>query len=218
MKFGKLLKTSFLVVTLSAFIGCGSATNNDQGVTFTFLGFFSDSAGATGLSGTSVAYSDVTSEPGGFAADAISVLAFIGVQNNLSGQFIRLQRAYISYTIPGTNLLPPSTSQVLSGTLTPVDNAVGSSLPDPLKTGKNVKYIQIAVLPPQVRTWISLQRESLPEAPFDIEATVFAHGVTSAGDQVDTNEGGLRIRILPDDVIPPTVGTGDAAATSSEIL
>ena len=191
--------------------GCGSASNNDQGVSFTLVGFFQDLKGDTGLTGLAIPITDITNnEPSGLRTD--NVVAAIGLQNNLSGQFVRAQRAYISYNVPGATENPPSTTFPLAAVMGPASEGcsedIDTTLPGTITGGDkqtaNRTFAEIVILPAAVRQWISLNYALLPEPPFVIEASVFARGVTSAGDQLDTNTGTLWIQVTPGVVVGPT--------------
>jgi hypothetical protein len=215
-------KLKVLTATLLACfaMGCGSASNNDQGASFTLFGFFSDSDGETGATGYALPLSDLANdEPSGIAEN--NLVTYLGLQNNLSGQFIRAQRAYYSYVIAGSDIQPPSTSSALSFVLGPVDNDVDSTLPDPL-TGSDgqasTHYAGVPLVPSQIRAWISLHRGSLPEAPFDIEVTVYVRGITSAGDGLDTNPATIFVQATPDIVIPPSAGESDGEGDDSDTV
>jgi len=205
-------------------LGCGTATNNDQGVSVTLLGYFSpDSDGlctATDpkpLSGAISPISDsAVTEP---TARAGEVSGCAGVLNNLSGQFIRTQRIYMDYFIPGASVQPPSTSFPMGAVVGPAtgttttgstSNSGGSSLP-PSFTGDNgpgnFVVADVAVVPVEVMAWINLNRNSLPELPFTMTVTSHVRGVTSAGDVVETNDVDFAVTLTPDNIIAPTDGT-----------
>ncbi len=129
-----------LVATLVA-LGCGGngASNNDQGVSVTFLGLFSSLPASStttsttqttsgnggcaqlpqGISGGYIYLSGVgTSTPStpvpGFVPLAVdpagNVSMIVGMQNNLYGQFFRADRVLLQYYIPGSTLQPPTTN------------------------------------------------------------------------------------------------------------
>ena len=132
--------TGILSATLVA-LGCGGngASNNDQGMSVTFLGLFSSlpdadanagqgqmTAGQGGcaqlppaISGGYLSLSQVTVDPEatplpGFIPLAVdpsgAVSAIVGVQNNLSGQFFRADRVLLQYYVAGASIQPPSTN------------------------------------------------------------------------------------------------------------
>jgi hypothetical protein len=102
---------------------------------------------------------------------------------------------------------------VYTDILLPSNNDFNTSLPDNL-VGDNIGedavgttvFAGLPLLTNQVRAWLNLNRASLPEAPFDLEATAEIEGVTSAGDQITSNSVTLLIRVLPDALIPGTSG------------
>lgn len=119
-------------------IGCGGngASNNDQGMSVTFLGYFQDYSSASsctslpqGLSGAIIPIgmagpepATASDSPAGLQADS-SFAAILGVQNNLFKQTFRVDRASFDYFIPGAQVQPPSTSVPVSMFLTPASSS-----------------------------------------------------------------------------------------------
>jgi hypothetical protein len=204
------------ILLLGGLFGCGSASNNDQGVAFLFTGFFSDVSGGTGLTGLSVPLTSSTGNDTEDAAFGGSVVATMGVQNNLAGQGIQVQRVYLSFFIPGASAQPPSTSYGLGIVLGP--SSLDPNHPTTLPPGYNVGATgnaQVPVLPFEVRTWMAFNKARLPEPPFALDVTAFATGITTAGDRLDTNQGLLTITITPEITIPPSSGDGSGGSGSS---
>lgn len=225
------MKRIFSALIAMVLVGCGSGTNNDQGVTFSFLGYYESSGGApVGQLTTPLTVDSsegVTDDSDGTEGEAIT---FLGFKNNLSGQGLRLQRVFFSYFVPGAMIQPPDTSAAQSLLLGPGAAIPGvvTSLPPGFGSGLTAtQYVATSVIPPQIREWINLHRTELPEAPFDMEVIAFARGITTAGDSVETNSASLMVRFLPDNLINPTDGeeteeesadTGDAEAAGLEAL
>ena len=207
---GALLGLMLLGVALLA-SGCGSGSSNNQGVSFTLTGFFEssddDAAGQVGviepLSFSST--EDATSDAG-------AIFTFVGLQNNLSQQFIRTDGVFMDYFIPGASKQPPSSATGLSTVIGPaVSSTAGgdpfqSTLP-PSFAGEgapgNISKAQVMIVPPDVLTWMNLNRAALPELPFLLVITVQVTGVTSSGDRLDSNEGEFLVEFTPDNRIPP---------------
>ena len=240
----KIILSSLLILAVN---GCGSASNNDQGVSFTLLGFFADFDGEVGLAGAAVPIGEIlpaTTEPGGSlpaendppvgtVPGATDFVAVVGSQNNLSSQTIRVERAFLTYVIPGSSAQPPSTSVPLTVVLgpnpgtsqrNPADFFPGSraiptsDLPPGISgedsQGTPVRaYSQIPLITSSVRTWMNLNRDLLPEPPFQLELSVVLSGVTSAGDRLESNQGTLWISITPETSVPPTVGENTGSGT-----
>lgn len=207
MKFlkehGKLLAVSF---TLAAVLfGCGSASN-DQGVSFSLMGYFAglpeDSSDCTkspaGVSGLSIPLSSSGLETGLTDSD---VLVYLGLSNNIVTQTLRTQRVYFSYYIPGAAVQPPSTSVALSvfmPALAPTTSG-GSTNAETC----NKAYAGVAVVPASVRSWINFHREYLPQPPFSMIVTTTVDAISSAGDAYTSNDADLDITWLPDNPIGP---------------
>ncbi len=197
-------------VVAMAMLGCGTATNNDQGVSFTMLGYsVAASAATTPGSGSSAAACSTSPNlsSGVFAIGSQTetsgttpqVLAGVIVRNNLTTQFVRTISANIDYIIPGSQIQPPSTTVPYGGV---VAQAGG------LQCGV------VAVIPPQVLSWISLNRESLPETPFLVIARTQITGTTQAGDVLTSNPVDIGYTAVTDNPITPSDDSVDGQGAS----
>lgn len=216
--------------------GVGSDGNNNQGVVFTLLGFYSGAASdcgqlpddVSGITGVSVPLSSSQSDGTPFPG---SVTVAVGLQNNLSGQGISVDRLNLDYFIPGATLQPPSTIRPLPVLLGPVvadsnaNTGNGANVPGNAGVGANVppnagigagsdvdtslppgafagigscSIAEFGLIPAQIRSWISLNRTSLPEAPFDLFVTVSAEGESTSGQRYTTNEETIVVLVTPD--------------------
>lgn len=147
-----------LVSTLAA-LGCGGngASNNDQGISVSFLGLFqSTTSQTTGGGGTGAGQSTLTGcgqlpqplaagyisvgqtflsptstpDPGtqGLSVDPSgAVYAIVGIQNNMYGQVYRADRVLLQYNIPGAKIQPPSTNVAVSLLAGPAESGLGTS-------------------------------------------------------------------------------------------
>jgi hypothetical protein len=135
-------------------IACGGngASNNDQGMSVTFLGLFnstslsqSTGAGTGGITpgnqgcgqlpsvfvGGSFRLGEAQPEPNNSTtgtnlsgtSESGAYVSVVGVQNNLYGQVFRADRVYIDYYIPGASAQPPSTSVPVSLLAGPAESA-----------------------------------------------------------------------------------------------
>lgn len=201
------------VLFMAGLFGCGSASNNDQGVSLLMTGFYPTSATTVTdprLTGISVPFSDLTGTDGGSFGGA--VVAAIGVQNNIVGQGVRLQRVFYSYYIAASSVQPPSTTYGLGVVLGPngMDSENPSTLPPGYAGLPAGAIAQLPVVPFEIREWMVMNRNSLPEPPFVMDVMAHVTGVTSAGDRLDTNESILTVTVVSD--IP--IG-GSSSSTSS---
>jgi hypothetical protein len=197
-----------LLLTL---VGCGTASNNDQGVSFTMLGYsVAASATTPGATTGAVACSTAPNLSGGVFAISTStetagstnqVLAGVVVQNNLTTQFIRTISLQLEYFIPGSSLTPPSTTVPYGGV---VAKAGG------LKCGV------VSIVPPAVLAWINLNRSSLPELPFSLVARGQVVGSTSGGDVLTSNPVDIGYTVVEDNIIPPVPVDPTAPGTGAE--
>jgi hypothetical protein len=219
-------------ITTFGFFGCGSSASNDQGVAFTFMGWFAEIDEDGNLLPLVVECDDLPPQisdftvslgyafgefgysSGGWPDGELSLWA--GALNNLQGQTIRVDKMNLSYNIPGAINQPPDTAAALGVILGPPpalpatngpqipDN---SSLPiDPNTTPLcNQNYDFTPLLPTAIKEWLSFHRDEIPEAPFRIVVTAQLSGVTSAGDRLYSNEISFGITVTPDNPILPGV-------------
>jgi len=225
-----------LVTTIGFLASCGGSTNNDQGVSFSLLGFrdaCEESSGAvqpniTGL----VRPLDPTGtvEPSAVDGDNFTsgaVIAGLVLENRLAVQFVRTQRAFMTYYIPGASVQPPSTSEVatlflaetgdtVSSTSTSTSTSTSSSGDSGSTTeGSSFGCASTFIVPAEIRQWLVLNQNSLPALPFTMEVTVYVTGLTSAGDRLDTNESSMLVQFTPDIRIPPDPSAEDGSTDSS---
>lgn len=204
----------FLVV---AFIlaSCGGSSNNDQGVVFTLFGFQKRDADGELADSTGDVIAISFSE-GEDQLPINFVTAFLQLQNNLAGQLIRTETAFLEYVVAGATAQPPSTVFPLNTVLGPASGTNSSSLPPGAAALPSRSSQEIAVVTPDVLAWINLNRTSLPELPFTLNVIVRVRGVTSAGDVIETNELVYPVLVAPDNTIPPSQGSDDSSDDGSD--
>lgn len=176
-------------------VSCGSTSNNDQGVSFTALGFFEDGTGEEGDAGTVVFISEtVPGTNGGPFPLFIPVDkdpeapglqgGYLGLRNNLTDQFIRTIRMDCSYNVPGADpaLQIPDDSWHFTTVMSPASGEPGEV------TAESESFTQVEIVSPDVLSFLNVNQNLLPELPFRLTAICVAVGVTSAGDTLTTNE------------------------------
>ena len=172
--------------------GCGSSSN-DQGVSFTLLGF-----GQTVIDTTTKAitcsdsiFTNNLSVPITEAVQSSgSTIGCLVLSNNMTKVSIRTERINLSYSIPGASIQPPATSTSGTIVLGPEATAANTSPAIPNKLA-----LQANVIPSAIREWISNHRNSLPPLPFSMDVMVSVTGVSTAGDQIITNDAFLQVNI-----------------------
>jgi hypothetical protein len=236
-------KNIFLSTALATLSACGGGGgNNDQGTTFSLIGFNSvdpqnvcqpESFISQMIIGLSDAGQSEVGDIGAFAP-------CITLQNNMSTQYVRVDRLYLEYFVPGAAEQPPTTSTALGVILGPQpsvsnDGGTGSgpggspivgpppftSLPPSFTNGgggagaggvAQTQTVGANVVPVEIREWLALNRLSLPETPFQMTLIARAGGVTNSGDSIVTNDNVFQVIVTEDNLITPTTGNGGTGA------
>ena len=235
IKAAKAIVAISLIGTLAIVaVGCGDSTRNDQGTAFTFLGWFQEIDDeivglvftATPLSGYPITGGSDDPEIGapGFLSEPFGLA---GMSNNMTGQFVRVDRIHHEYYVPGASSQPPSSSVAVPTTLLPASDGLPpqSSLPgaldpdviQPPEGAENalgsISFAAAAFIPSSVREYLVLNKNQFPEPPYIMVVTSTASGVTSAGNRINSNSVEFEILIEPDVIITPTPGTGIGETT-----
>ena len=205
----KALLASLLAVgAVAGAMSCGgTGSNNDQGTSFLALGYFADSGGNAGDAGALALLSPdsavIVTEPNGFQADGNEVLTFIGFQNRLANQFLRLERIECSYSIPGASplLQIPDDSFNTATIIGPSpqaddrDDTTNVTIPLPTVGGTRV-FFQFIIVSTDIISYINVNRNLLPELPFRLNVTCHGVAVTQAGDVIVSNEVQFDVRFF----------------------
>ena len=215
MKLSKVLLTALLPLPLF-FNGCGSSAN-DQGTTFSLIGFGQLTIDTTTLATTcsdtvftnqiSVPRSDATEGSG-------TVIGCLVIQNNLTSTSVRTERVNLSYYINGASEQPPSTNTVGTVLLGPAASSATTTTTTTstgLSSLGNKISLPANLIPPVVREWISVNRSRLPSPPYNMDIIASVTGVSTSGDQLTTNEASIQATITQDVL----VGTGGASGTTT---
>ncbi|MCB0338741.1 MAG: hypothetical protein KDD53_04010 [Bdellovibrionales bacterium] len=209
--------------------GCGGSSNNDQGTTFTLLGFFSEPGESNGtelppgLLGVAYPLGNLFPD-GGFGG---AVIATLGLQNNSPFFTIRSDTVSLEYFVPGAEIEVPSTITTLATVMGPapvVADSQGllppgqSSLPPTVIP--NRAFGEATILPAEVMEFIILNKEYFPELPFSLFIRAQVSGVTSAGDRLETNPLEFEVVFSDPNTVTPTTGdlggsgSGDSGSSS----
>jgi len=217
------LRGALITGTILSVMGCGSSTNNDQGTSFTALGFYNLADGTEGDSGTIVYVNQ--DAPGTLPTQPIPLFVpidkdpeeeglqggFIGLQNNLTSQFIRTVRMDCCYTVPGAD--PSLAIPCDSYNFTTVIQAAPA--PGAETTGEeagNVAYVQVEQVSPDLLSFLAVNQNLMPELPYRMTAECDVVGVSQAGDVFTTNLVNYQIQFaeIPENfngvVAPPFSG------------
>ena len=164
------------VVAAASWSGCGNS--NDQGISFRALGFFQDSTGAVGQAGICASLSDTQTIPASVADGG-----FLGLENNMN-QGINLDHVDLSYHVNGSSLAIPNDVFALAARLGPASGQE-SSVPK--------IFQQIAIVSPNIMSFLNDNRSRLPQPPFTMIALATAVGVADSGDRFVTNRVSFEI-------------------------
>lgn len=177
-------------------LGCGGSSNNDQGTSFLAFGWFTDSTGDTGATGSIAPLAtdkptiptENTGAADGIIGDGNAVFAYLGLQNRLTTQFVRLVRIDCRYNVPGASpaLQIPDDAANFSTVMGPAptdDAATGGD-----EVLGNVSYSGFEILSPDLISFLNVNRNLLPELPFRMDVICNATGVSQAGDTLTTND------------------------------
>lgn len=194
--FSRISALVFVASTLVfVALGCGgTGSNNDQGTSFLALGFFADVEGEAGETGAIVPlFTDdptVTLNESGLFVDGRFVTTFIGVQNRLSVQFLRITRVDCSYNIAGADagFSIPDDSTAMGNVLAPAGSG-GTEDADATAEAffGNNGFFQFEILSPDIISYINVNQNSLPALPFRMTVSCLVVGVSQAGDVFFTN-------------------------------
>ncbi len=215
MKFKNLVKLTTAFGLLLSINGCGSSSPNDQGVAFSLVGF----AGIT----VDEATGRVTCDPETFTnlidvpfSDLLEgngvVLGCPIFQNNMTNVTVRTERINLSFFIPGASDQPPSASTVATvvlGRLVTATETVGGEANNNNNNLSNRATVPVNIVPQSVRTWLSQNRDALPNAPFSMDVSATVVGVTSAGDQLTSNRAFIQANVTNDTPINDDGVIGD---------
>jgi hypothetical protein len=169
------------IVALATWSGCG--TSNDQGVSFRSLGFFQDSTGTVGESGTCASLRDTTVIPQ--VVDGEFSGGFLGLQNSMVSQGINVDRVNLSYFINGSSLAIPNDVFALSLRLGPANGAEPGN--------PSTAFSQIIIVSPQILKFINDNSSRLPDLPFSLVANATAVGTADNGDDFTTNRSTFQV-------------------------
>lgn len=185
------------LIVIAVVIGCGSgASNNNQGASFLALGFFADGEGTTGSTGQIVPMfrdTAINADATGALYDGLDTRVYMGLQNNLAKQFIRVSRIDCDYSVDGSYLEIPSDSFPLSVVLSSTREQVGiGAVASAAASGSSssfnqTSYGQFLIVSPDLYSFLNNNKAYLPALPFRMTATCSATGVTQAGDVLTTN-------------------------------
>ena len=198
--FRALPKVLTALAVMIAPSGCGSAgsTNNDQGTSFTNIGYFQagSSDDSNGLAGSIIALGTdrafITAENTGGETVLLEgqiLTAAMGLTNRLradtnqladeSGNFIQVTKIDCRYQVPGADpsLDIPTDTNFVGGLVEPGDQL----------------FVTFPIITPDLFAFLNASRNSLPEFPFRMFLACSATGVTRAGDTITTNESNFLV-------------------------
>lgn len=198
--FSRSLGNGILAAAL--FVGatsCGSVSNNDQGTSFTAIGWYIiDENDELIPSTTRVEPLALdTADPALGGGGGRAAFHLMGLQNRLSGQFININRVDCRYEVQGSSIRIPNEAIpkgfVLGSFNGPFPDQPDVEVDDEENTLPNVLFMNVDVVTTDIFSFLNVNRASLPELPFMMAATCKAVGTTQAGDVLETNEITLEV-------------------------
>lgn len=202
LKISRLSKSLALVsAMLCGGLACGGSTNNDQGTSFLATGFFRNADGDEGVTGAQLplaldpAVPPITTEDeegegdqgGVLPGDGLTFITFLGLQNRLTNQFLRVVRIDCDYDIPGADptLVIPQDSYNFATVIQP---AAGDPDDPDANPQPSEAFAGFQMLSTDLYSYLNVNRNRLPQLPFRMIASCRATGVTQAGDTFTTND------------------------------
>ena len=188
----------FVLALVAGVTACGGGTNNDQGTSFTALGYFMGGDEEDGDVGTIVYVNEDVPLNGSIPLfvpvdknpdeDGLQG-GYLGVENHLKSQYIRVTRIDCDYDLQGADpsLSLPSDSFNVTSVVAAAggDDDQGSGIET---TGESKAFIQFFMVSPDVLSYLAVNQNLLPELPYRMTAMCRAVGVTQAGDLIVTND------------------------------
>lgn len=186
----KKIIMSVVALLSGAILACGGngASNNDQGVSVTFLGLYEKLPNNNNITGNvTTGLTSCTRFPNQAAqptpivlGDTSGVYAVAGVQNNLFGQFFRTNQIVLDYFIAGAAIQPPSYTGGLSIFTGPANNSQVNNNTNGNNTGNNsnnggLRQPQHTSLPPSFNGTCNTAFSRVPIVPPQIEEWLVAN-------------------------------------------
>lgn len=192
----KITRFLFTLLLLLMIVGCGDTARNQRGVSFIFFGWFEDDQGDSGIVnflGDFDSFANGTVNPADY-------LAYMGVQNMLTEQFITLSYVKHEYEVVGTGIPLPTQFIRIAGTLGPSSRgeesetsetgAGESTLPNGFIDNTNITpvgFIGTTLFGGDILRFIDENPHLFPKRPFAITVTSTVAGVDTAGFERVTN-------------------------------
>ena len=181
----------FLMLAMFPISGCGEASNNDQGTSFTATGFFTDSTGETGLTGIDVASgidNPVVTDPqaNNVLVEGRYTVIYMGLENRMTRQFVRVTRIECSYEVEGASIAIPSDS-FNSSLVVPAGTSAAAAEGQAATVEPGQAFVGFEVLSVDLFSFLNNNIADFPQRPFRLIATCTAVGVTQAGDAIESN-------------------------------
>jgi hypothetical protein len=227
------------IALVAGVLGCGSSTtNNDQGASFSALGFFEANSTETPPPALAGFTTTLSSDPANQGIFLNQSLAAIGLENRLRNSFIRLTKVDCEYQVPGSSISVPPDSVAVSSFI-PASPGIGgpqiggsggsggvggsggsstggttttdtsSGTGGGNATGEGSKtYMTFKVISASIYSYLNNNRNALPELPFQVQIFCTATGVTNAGKTIETNPIGITAVMAEEIFTDTSAGTG----------
>lgn len=205
----KRMSSCGLLLALALVAGCGgSGGNNDQGIVFRATGIFRglESIQPDQITCTEPTVNNVIID----AAFTLSIATavdfpnrndpfgnpcggYIGLQNNLSQQFMNVTEISIRYEIPGAAVAIPTHSISFGQTIPP------SLFEGETSSGQNnLIFAELVgqLVPRNIIVFLNQNVNRLPTTPYLMNVFLVARGISDQGTNYETNEIGYQLTIV----------------------
>ncbi len=199
----KFLVSIFSILVGTGFLACGGGTNNDQGTSFLAYGWYKGTPPEGSTGDVINIMSDVAESADGTAGFAT---AWIGLENRLANQFIRVERIDCSYYVDGSvsgftipddsefvssvlGANPPSAggSSAFGGNIGTRNGIDGDQLFASGEARPQTTKLEFMIVSQDLVRYLNLNRNSLPPTPYTLSVVCRANGISQAGDVLTTN-------------------------------
>jgi hypothetical protein len=208
--WGVVSRAVAALTVVASLVACGgSGGNNDQGIVFRATGIYrglesiqpdritcTEPTVSNAIIDTSFTLSlslPIEGFPDRFNPFADPCGGYIGLQNNLSNQFMNVNEISLRYDVPGAAVQVPDHSVSFGQTIPP------SSFDGDSPSGQgNLIYAELVgqIVPQTILVFLNQNVNRLPDTPYIMNVFLVARGQSDQGTNYQTNEIGYTITVV----------------------